>query len=183
MGLRYFIGVECTYIRNCQSLVLSQTSMGQVSMLFLRRLFQKSHPLPCSTEHASHRAYSGSSALPWRCSASQQSHSCPPCARGCGWDMWQMLQEGIGISMSSGFLSFTLLYLMTLFCLCCRIWWWDIPAGNVLSFSFVFIRKGDPGVALTQVCSVPLCHYSHERCSVVFHLILPQSVLFLFLQS
>lgn len=86
MGLRYFIGVECTYIRNCQSLVLSQTSMGQVSMLFLRRLFQKSHPLPCSTDlHASHRAYSGSSALPWRCSASQQSHSCPRCARGCGY--------------------------------------------------------------------------------------------------
>lgn len=182
MGLRYFIGVECTYIRNCQSLVLSQTSMGQVSMLFLRRLFQKSHPLPCSTEHASHRAYSGSSALPWRCSASQQSHSCPRCARGCGY-----VADAPG--RNRHFHVFWLSVLNTslshdlVLSLCCRIWWWDIPAGNVLSFSVVFIRKGDPGVALTQVCSVPLCHYSHERCSVVFHLILPQSVLFLFLQS
>lgn len=35
MGLRYFIAAQCTYISNCQLLLLSQTCIGQVSVLIL----------------------------------------------------------------------------------------------------------------------------------------------------
>lgn len=188
MGLRYFIAVECTQVRNSQSLELSQTCIGlvvyAVPPLFLRRLFQTYHPLPCSTDLlVSHTVYCTSWVLlPHHVTAMFLNGHILPLTRahGCWWDVWQMLQEG-RVHMYvfwHSVLQTSPSYDLAL-TLCYKIWWWDIPAGNNFSgscsFIFSFIhQEGWPWVALTSVCTVLLCHYSNERYSMVFHLILPQ---------
>lgn len=121
--LRDFIAVECTRVRNSQSLKLSQTCIGQVfyavPQLFLRRLFQKYHPLPCSTDLlVSHTVYCTTRVLlpchvtamllngcilPLQCVHMDVDEMCGRCSR-----------KGVCICMSSGIQSFRLLNLMAL---------------------------------------------------------------------
>lgn len=99
------------------------------------------------------------------------------CTHGCGWDTQQLLQEGI--KHFHAFLSFTLLNALSL---CCRSG--DETSLQVMfpgSCSFIFScfhQEGWAWEALSQICTMPLCHYSNVRCSQVFHLVLPQPVLF-----